>query len=165
MAIKVSIDLFGDEHFRRNINSMARRAIDMRPVMSSIGEEWQDYLEKQFETEGRWSGEPWRQLQPETAAKRGSAHPILNHTGEMVVEMLDENNIKVSHDSVTLELPRGVEEKAEAAQYGFTSRDGTPVPPRKIVDFGVLDHWAMRNKVQDYLVNGRIRPLNEYFTP
>lgn len=165
MAEQVSIELFGDELFRRKIRKMAYRALDMRPVLESLGEDMQDHIEHQFETEGRASGRPWAPLTIETAARRGSAHPILIRTSELLLEMTNPDSIKVTHDSVTIDIPQSVEMKGESAQFGFTSRAGRPVAPRRMVDFSVLDRWAFGEKITDFLVNGRVGKLEEYFTP
>jgi hypothetical protein len=165
MAVEVSIEMFGDLLFRREIRAMRYRAMDMSPVMESIGGDLQSHIEHVFQTEGAWSGEKWAQLTIEYAAARGSAHPILIRDGDMLLEMTNPESISVSDDSVTVEIPEHIKMKAESAQYGFTSRAGKKIAPRKMVNLSVLDDFAFREKITDYLVNGNIGRFESYFTP
>lgn len=59
------------------------RALDERPLLGAIGNKVMGWANKQFETEGRHSGEPWEPLSPNTIAGRlqGSSARILQKTG------------------------------------------------------------------------------------
>lgn len=165
MAVEVSIEMFGDLLFRYEIRDMRRRATDMGPVMESIGGDIQTHIEHAFQTEGAWGGDKWAQLTIEYAASRGSAHPILIRDGDLLLEMTNPESVSVSDDSVTVEIPEHIKMKAESAQYGFTSRAGKHIAPRKMVNLSLLDDWAFREKITDYLVNGRVGRFEEYLTP
>lgn len=155
MAESVSIHLFGDTFFRRRITAMRYRARDMSPVLDDIAQDWVAAMEEQFATEGKRSGHAWAPLARDTYLRRGSKHPILVETGEMLIEMTGEDNIDVTDDSITMHLPSGVEERAAAHQFGFVNdRTGQPVPARPMIDFTDFDVERWSNKITDYLVNG-----------
>jgi hypothetical protein len=154
MPESVSIKVFGDDHFRHKIQKMSLRALDAEPVMHSIGHDFLDIVEEQFATEGARGGRPWAQLKFDTITRRGSAHPILVDSGDMLIEMTGPDNLDISSDSVELKLPANILQKAEAAQYGFAAPNGKPVRPRRMVDFTTFDRHHFRNKISRWLTDG-----------
>ena len=155
MATEVSITLFGHKFFQRRIRAMRYRARDMSPVLERIGDEWLDIIEEQFSTEGARGGTPWRALSRETKFRRGSAHPILIDTGDLLLETTDPSNIRVTDDEVTLDLGREV--VARSHQYGFQNQKANrSVPARPIVAFTEFDVKRWRAEINDFLVNGRL---------
>lgn len=158
MAESVSIKLFGDDFFRRKILAMRFRAADMSPVLRNVGELWTDIIEDTFASEGvRILGHRWRKLQPSTISRRGSAHPILVDSAEMLIEMTGPESVRVSDDSVTLELPENVETKAVSHQFGYhNALTGTDVPARPMIGFTPLDRRVFRTMITDYLTEGRL---------
>jgi phage gpG-like protein len=155
MATGVSIELFGDEFFRRRIQAMRYRARDMSPILKEIGNDWQDITEEQFDTEGRRGGAAWKQLARETKFNRGNAHPILIHFGDMFDALITPGNIHVTDSSVTMRLPLRERTKAEAHQFGFFNvMANKDVPARPWIAFTELDRKNFARKITDYLVNG-----------
>lgn len=155
MAESISIQLFGDELFKRRIMAMRYRARNMSPVLNDIAEDWLAITEEQFATEGKRSGRPWAPLERETYLRRGSKHPILVDSGELLIEMSGPDNIDVSDDSITMTLPEEVREVAEAHQYGFFNvAAGKQVEARPIVDFTDLDEERFARKITKFLVEG-----------
>jgi hypothetical protein len=152
---EIKITLFGDDFFRRKIMLMRYRSRDMSPVLADIGEDWLRITEEQFSTEGKRSGHPWAPLARDTYLRRGSKHPILVDTGDLLIEVSGPDNIDVSDDEVTMKLPEHIRQIGEAHQYGFTNAaTGKPVPARKLIDFTELDRERFRKKITNYLVNG-----------
>lgn len=155
MATGVSIQLFGDELFRRRIQAMRYRARDMSPILAEIGDDWIQIAEEQFDTEGRRGGKAWKALARETKFNRGSAHPILIHFGDMFDAIITPSNIHVTDDSVTMRLPIRQHQKAEAHQYGFYNVAAKKhVPARPWTAFTAMDRKNFARKITDYLVNG-----------
>lgn len=156
MADAVSIKVFGDEHFRHKIQKMSLRAAHAEPVMDAIGHDLITIIEEQFDTQGGRGGHPWKKLEIETIARRGSAYPILIDTGELFDELITPGHIHTSDSSVELKLPEAVLQKAESAQYGFTSRAGKKIRPRKIIDLTTFDRKHFRNKISRWLTHGEL---------
>lgn len=155
MAEEAVIQLFGDKFFKRKIQAMRYRSRNMSPVLSDIAEDWIVITEEQFATEGARSGHPWAQLARDTYLHRGSKHPILVWTGDLLIEVTGPDNVDVTDDSVTMTLPENIRDIGEAHQYGFTNaRTGRPVPARKIVDFTDLDRERFAKKITKFLVDG-----------
>jgi phage gpG-like protein len=155
MATEVSISLFGDKVFKRKILAVRYRAKNMSPVLGRIADQWLDIIEEQFTTEGARGGNPWTKLSRETKLRRGSAHPILVETGDLLIEMTDPGSVKVTDDEIRMELPRDV--VARSHQHGFfNTRAGRSVPARPMVAFTEADRLKWRGSITDYLVNGRL---------
>ncbi len=134
---------------------MRYRARNMEPVLRDIGDDWLDMIEQNFEHEGSVSGRAWDELAYSTVKKRGSAHPILVHSAEMLIEMTDPDLLQTTDDMVTLRLSPSVATRAEAHQYGFMNAlTGEPVPARPIVRFGPEDRARWRRWITEYLVDG-----------
>jgi hypothetical protein len=153
--VSIKITLFGDEFFKRRITATRYRARDFSSILEEIGEDWIAITEEQFATEGGRSGNKWEPLARDTYLRRGSKHPILVESGDLLIEMSGPDNISVDDMEVTMTIPEGVREKAEAHQYGFTNAaTGRPVPARKIVDFTAFDREHFQHKIQNWLVNG-----------
>jgi hypothetical protein len=157
MAERVSIELFGDEHFRRRIIATRYRARNMSPVLGDIGRDFQDIIKHQFDTEGARSRRPWKQLTDFTVMRRGSAHPILRDSGAMYAELIDPMNLFVDDNSVAIILSPHEEAKAESHQHGYhNAMTGRDVPARPIVDFTWVDRGRFQRKITRYLVDGDI---------
>lgn len=154
MAVKVSINVFGDDFWVRRIQAMRYRSRNMEPVLHDIADLWEDWIENQFETQGARGGTPWEKLRTATILNRGSARPILIHSGDMF-DSMGPDNIVVDDDSIRIHWAPGQEHKAAAHQYGFhnvlADRD---VPARPPVVFTALDKARMREMVKDFLVAG-----------
>jgi hypothetical protein len=163
MAEDIAINVFGDQQFRLKIMAMRGRAADMSPVLESIGDDWLDIVEETFASEGRRIlGRPWAPLARETVVQRGSSHPILVDTAEMLVEMTDPANIRISGQEITMDLPgvmesSGVGVRAESHQYGYWNQQAErEVPARPMIGFTPLDRKVWNTRMTDYLVNGRL---------
>jgi len=161
VADQVTIEVFGDEWFRHRIRSMARRAVDATPVMRSIGEDFLGMIENRFQHEGGIVDQ-WAQLTIEYASKRGSAHPILIDSGDMFLALTNPEAVNASHDGVRLDVPESEMLKAESAQFGFTSRSGKKVAPRKFINITPPDRYAMNNKIAHYLTTGEVGHLYDF---
>lgn len=157
MAVEVDIKMLGDQTFVRKIRAMQRRAIDPRPVLEDIGEDLRMMVAEQFATEGARGGRKWDDLKPDTIRKRGSAHPILIDSGEMFAEFMSPKAYKVTGDSVEVEIPAGVRQKGESAQFGFHARDGSFIEPRPILEITAFDRHEFRRKITNFLVRGERR--------
>lgn len=156
MSVAISFTLLGDEVFADDIEQMGRRAGNMSPVLSKIKDQWIDWVEEQFATEGKRSGHPWAQLQRDTVFRRGSAHPILVRSADLLLEATDDNNYVVNDANIFLFARDEVSRYGEFHQSGFTSRAGNPVPARPPFDFTIADKEWMYENIQDFIVFGRI---------
>lgn len=155
MAVQVSISLFGDEFFRRRIWAIRHRARDLSPILRRIGDEWLGMVEEQFATEGARGGSPWAPLARDTKLRRGSAHPILVETGDLLIHMTDPDNLNVSDGELSLHLPATERTKAEAHQYGYENvRAGKHVAARPMVRFTMVDEARWGRKIENYLFDG-----------
>lgn len=155
MATEASITLFGDKFFRRRILAMRHRAKNMSPILNKIGDDWLNITEEQFATEGARGGVPWTKLARDTKFRRGSAHPILIETGDLLIEMTNPENLRVSDDEITLHLPNDI--VARSHQYGYHNvRAGHDVPARPMVAFTEVDRLKWRSDMTDFLVDGRL---------
>jgi phage virion morphogenesis protein len=157
MAVEVKITMFGDAYFRRKILAIRHRAKNMGPVLKRIADEWLDVIEEQFASEGSRGGTPWAKLSRDTRFHRGSAHPILVDSADLLLHMTNPENLHVSDDEITLHLPASREVVAASHQYGFFNvRAGHEVPARPMVVFTEADIQKWRGDIADYLVDGRI---------
>lgn len=158
MAPEATITVFGDEQFALKIAAMGERADDMSPVLESIADDWIDIIEETFASEGRRIlGRQWHRLATSTIAKRGSSHPILVETAELLVNMTDQGNIRIENDEIMMELPDSVETKAASHQYGFHNASANKdVPARPMIGFTPLDRKVWNTRMTDYLVNGKL---------
>lgn len=156
MANAVKIDIFGDELFRRRILASRHRARDMSPVLHKIGLKWVGWIEEQFATEGARGGEKWRRLERSTVLRRGSAHPILIDSANLLLDLTDPEHINVSDDTLTLDLPEHSDFIGGLHEHGFPHSRGAPVPARPPIVFTPLDRAEMRRDISDYLANGRL---------
>jgi hypothetical protein len=157
MAEEVKITVLGDEIFRRKILAMRYRARNMSPVLHSIKDEWLGQIEEQFATEGLRGGRKWAPLARDTVLRRGSAHPILVRSGDLLINVTDPEHIHVSDHELKLELPPEIETVAASHQYGFfNARAGKEVPARPWMVITDLEDRGYRRKITDFLVNGRL---------
>jgi hypothetical protein len=170
--VAVSLRLFGDELFRRRILAMRYRARDFSPVLHDIKNDWTDIIERQFATEGAASGRPWAPLARATVLRRGSAHPILVRSGDLLINVTDPDHIHVSDHELTLHPPPEVETRALAHQFGFSNVNAInsssaqqvlsgpgmrDVPARPWAVFTDIDRRRFTGKITNWLVNGDSR--------
>ena len=70
------------------LSRLSGRLTDMRPAMLEISGIMSDASERAFQTESNpATGEPWAELSPFTVALRGSAHPILQVSGQLAASI------------------------------------------------------------------------------
>lgn len=70
--------------FRRDIS-------DYRPAFRMISDDLSNSVAGQFASEGSAHGIKWQELAPSTIKRRGSAHPILVHTGQLIASFQRNN--------------------------------------------------------------------------
>lgn len=132
---------------------MRFRAMDMRPVLDDIADDYVDSVEHAFATEGAGTGWPWKQLERETYLKRGSKHPILVEHADLLLHATDRRNAHVSHDGIQFTFPSSIRTIAESHQYGFFNvAAGHDVPARPIVRVTEFDRIKWKNMITSYLV-------------
>lgn len=76
----LSIAISGDLLLTRHVATAKASISDFRPLWKAVEERFIEMEKQQFGSEGR--GE-WPGLAPSTVKKRGSAHPILQVTGDL----------------------------------------------------------------------------------
>jgi phage gpG-like protein len=150
--VAIEIELFGDIAFRHVIENLADRADNMSPAFRQIREQWIHAFEQQFGTEGRRSGNPWKQLSIATASKRGSAHPILFDRGNLFDDIIDENAFFVQDDGITF-VGSGYAREIGGYHQSGTSR----MPRRPIVDLTLADERESIRIIDEHLVPPRTR--------
>jgi hypothetical protein len=150
-AVSIRVTILGDKAFIHDIEAISIRAGDMSLVLEKIKDRWIDWIEKQFESEGKRSLEPWPQLSRETVLRRGSAHPILIRTADLLLETTDESNYWVTDSTIIFNA------RDEVEQYGRFHQSGTTkMPARPIIDWNVWDRLWMMDSLEDFLFHGRL---------
>lgn len=148
MSAEVSLHLFGDEVFRHRLQNIADRTDNMSPAHEKIRDKWIIWFEEQFATEGRRFGTPWEQLKLETAAKRGSAHPILVDSADLLIHVTDPESFQVDDDGISFKPSEPVDEYGKFHQSGTTR-----MARRPIVEFTEMDHREMVDDLEDHIFN------------
>lgn len=145
--MNVTISVFGEQQIARRLENVADRLRDMRPLWRALRYEFYRHEEFQFRGEGRAASGGWDQLAESTVKRRGSAHPILTHTGLLRASLTHPNALG----------SRWHEGKSEmyvesAVPYGRFHQFGTVnMPQRRPVEF-TEDHrrrWV--KAVQQYI--------------
>lgn len=152
MSIHLHIELFGETAFEYEILNVGKRAMNMSPILSKIAEDWRDRIENQFATEGAVgeSGK-WTKLAFATIKDRGSAHPILIRNADLFLQATDEQLWRVTDDGIEIDMSE------EQERIGGFHQSGTEKMPRRpIIDFTYDDVYRDTNKLEEYLLKGRI---------
>lgn len=144
---KVSIEMFGDRMFSRELINIAQRSLDFSPVLKRIGLKWTEWIEQQFGTEGvRFNGVRWQGLSFRTIKARGGAHPILFDTGDLFDDMTSPSSVSVTDHTLHLNLSDYAQEIGGYHQAG-TSR----MPERTILNFTEMDRQEMNEDLSEFL--------------
>jgi phage gpG-like protein len=114
------------------LRELERRGTDLRPVMEVIGDIVLSNIEDNFANEGRYSdptswrggSKKWKDLSAITVKRRGSAHPILQVSGQLAASIHKEASSK----SVIVGTNK---EYAAAQQFGVLKTVRVPAYQRK----------------------------------
>lgn len=68
--MKMSLEVFGDQVFNRELLNMERRGMDMRPAFDSIHNSFLGIEQSQFASQGATGQRRWAPLQPATVAAK-----------------------------------------------------------------------------------------------
>lgn len=106
MVMTITIDAFGETELNRTLLRIQHAAEDMRPAFNAIHDNFLILEERQFESEGGYSG-GWAPLADSTVAAKAAAGldpHILQATGELfrsLTEKGDENHVfRITGDSM-----------------------------------------------------------------
>ena len=147
--MRVEFEMLGDVQFSRDLLKYGDRGADLSPAFGVIADDWVDWNQKQFDTEGFRGSGGWDGLAPSTVRTRGNAHPILQVTGALLRELTDKSNIEIQHNFMHLMIPD------EQNEYGRFHQSGTSrMPRRRPIEFTDLDRKSMVKTIQRYLETG-----------
>lgn len=79
MRFRIALD---DADAVAALGRLIRAGTDMRPLMRTLAATLEDSVAESFAREGSPKG-PWAPLAKSTVRRRGSARPILQHTGQL----------------------------------------------------------------------------------
>lgn len=119
--IKLELD---DAALRKRLQHLVDANANLAPLMRSIAHFMHDRVEENFAQEGR---PKWAPLSPVTVEQRGSAHPILQRSGQLAASIeahSDETSAIVGTNKVygpTMQFG------AKKGEFGKTAR-GAPIP-------------------------------------
>jgi Phage virion morphogenesis family len=149
--VRVTFETLGEVQFSRDLLRVGNRGGDMSPVLGSIADDWMDWNQEQFTTEGGRASGGWAALAPSTVKRRGSAHPILQVSGALMEELTKRSNVLVTDSFAHLSIPDDVEEYGRYHQSG-TSR----MPQRRPIEFTDMDRRQMVRKLQLFVLRGAV---------
>lgn len=150
--IHISLTIFGDEQYSRRVNRIGERADHLRPVLEWARDQMIDMVEGQFDTEGARGGDPWKQLAFTTIKKRGSDHPILIDSGDLLDEMLTPDSYDIDDEGVTFHQGGVGDEYGHFHQTGTAKMDARP-----IFDMTPLDRSRITRGINRWIMEGVIR--------
>ena len=149
----VSIQVFGDKQFDREIMAIGRRAVVMTPVYEELG--WflsYRVMMPQFETEGARGGERWAANEPATDARKaklGQPLKVFQATGELKesFKLWDDNNI--------------FEATPEYLKWGSASEHGLFHQPdqkdRKVFELTEADRVEIVETMHRFVIFGEVK--------
>jgi len=101
VAPQVRVNVLGEKIVQRNLNAMAAQAVNMRGPLSDAADLVLQSNELSFNVEGPG----WAPLADSTVQRRGSAHPILEHSGRMKRSLTrrgGESRIRIQGDLLSI---------------------------------------------------------------
>lgn len=159
--MRITVDIFGDQQFSRELVRVGQRAGNLNPAFHSIFMRLLEINAEQFHTLGARGGSPWAPLKPETIrqkAAEGVSHPEwpLWRTealfGAMTSPSDPNNEIILNEDWAVFRV------LGEPGDYGPYHQHGTsdmPArPPFKLLED---DKREFVREMQSYIMTGRVR--------
>jgi hypothetical protein len=125
----VQIQVRGLEQVRMNLRRRQRDLADFRPFWPRLQQMVGDWMRQQFETEGRWGGDPWRPLSGEYLERKQREYPgtgILVRTGELRRAAESPRIAGASPGGVRIVIPDAV---APYHQTGTRTMPARPIIP------------------------------------
>jgi len=148
--VRVEFEMLGEKQFSRELLRVGSRAVDARPAFGSIADDWIDWIEEQFVSQGSRGSGGWADLAPSTV--RGKGHDtILVDTGGLMREATDRGNVLITDTFMHYSLPDRED------QIGRFHQSGTErMPQRRVVEFTDMDRRVMVRKIQSWVLTGRL---------
>lgn len=158
----VSISIFGDQEFQRDLYVVGEHGEDMRPVWEVIEEDIRQIGAAQFMTQGARSSGGWTPLKPSTVEKkqkRGLLPYILQATGSLRDAVSSGSDpaqeVVKTADWMVFRLT------GDLGEIGALHQSGTSkMPMRKIIEFTAMDRDRFVNHIQRYVLTGEVDWIN-----
>lgn len=134
------MEVVGVDRLDGKLDTLADRGSNLRPALDAAGDELLDINRARFASEG---GGSWAPLRLSTVRKRGSAHPILDDSGDLKASLTRQGaqgSVRaITADSVTI---------GTDLHYAFYQS------PRVIVAVTAADRARLYRTVQTHLEDG-----------
>ncbi len=160
--VLIKWEIFGLKAFELELHALSRRAVTMEPALKRVGEKWRDWIEEQFDSQGRFFlGHKWPKLAASTISKKKSA-VILIDSADLLLSATNPESFDTDENSVTFSLPPEEAQKGARHQTGASmsmgGEDGGEwfMPARPIISFSELHNRESLSIVEEWLLDGNL---------
>ena len=148
----VTIEIFGDEHLKENLQRGARKAADMSSGLEKVAELMFEAIFQTFQSQGRRGGGSWQLLSEKYVKqklKRGQDPRILFADHDLIKSVTEwgDENMELEIDEHTIRM-ESLLDYAAIQQYG-----GRGIPARPYIRFTSFDKNRWVKVLQDELMD------------
>lgn len=156
--VRVTLDVFGDVQFDRSMLRIRDRSEDMGPAFNDLADDFLLIEREQFDTEGGFASDGWKQLAAATVeykAQAGLDPRILHATLAMRKSLTQRSHKdhvrKISRDEMFV----GTKVKTEKGYpYPRAHQRGKGVPRRRPVELRDVDRRVWVKALQTFVMTG-----------
>lgn len=149
MAVTLSFGVFGEQQVERTLEGIADRAEDMRPAWEVLRGRFLRVEQRQFASQGRYSG-GWAPLSPRYAAWKARHYPgktILRRTDQLWRSLTQGPEIAILEPRFMM--------LGSAVRYGaFHQAGGGNLPRRRPVELSEYERRQWVKVMQSHIVTG-----------
>lgn len=159
--MRLDLDVFGDTQFSRELLRFGERADDMSPAFTEIADQFLDIEERQFATQGMYSG-GWAPLKPATVRRKeelGHDPRILHATRALRDSLTNRGHRDHVRRITDDELVVGTSVRSEGG-FPYAAAHQNPKKgqtQRRPIEFNEAVRRDFVKIIQNHLVAGRAR--------
>jgi phage gpG-like protein len=147
--MRVSLEVFGDKQFDRELRLVGRRAVEAKPVFEAVGWYLAHVQREQFASQGARSG-GWQPLAPSTVARKGS-DTILVDSGAL------RDSFQYGAEANIFEVTDDYLRYGSDVEYGEFHQFGTSdIPMRKVFELSDDDRTKIVKSLQRWVIEGDV---------
>lgn len=163
-GLVVSINVLGEQQINRRMLRFAARAGSAEPALELVHEYLVELTERQYNTAGAQSGNPWEALKQSTIDRKDrdkdprvkmNADRIMVATGELKDSLTMPGHPDMVHVVTPNTMVFGT--KIKYGQYHQKPAASAPYPRRRSVDLTVENKLVMMKTIQLWIVRGVAR--------